>query len=356
MEKHLNILESNSEIISDIEKEIRSYFRSRWGSEDINYYIGNNRFELDVEALNSNINIPIRDFVLRGGKRIRPVLFLKCLEFFGKDPAEYMDIAVLIELVHNGTLVLDDIEDKGLLRRGLPTCHIKFGLDTATNVGMGLHVLPLRILLSRDDLSTKQQLGLWQIYAEELINVSFGQGLDIYWHKNNPNGIRIQKYLEMVRLKTGSLMRMSLRAACVIANKDKKTEKLFSEFAESIGMAFQIVDDTLDLEHITEKFGKTYGNDITEGKLSLPVIYALKKVSPEVRKRLEYILSKHTRDKRLIQEAIEIIGKTKSLEDAKEFAYDLVDNAWDKLERNWKGKQKLDDLKTLAYFLVKRKY
>jgi geranylgeranyl diphosphate synthase type I len=341
----------------DIEDALKKYFPKSWGKKHVRLFLGQPKYSVDTKALDDKLNSPIRDFVLRGGKRIRPVLFLTCLKLFGVNWRKYLDLAVLIELVHNGTLVLDDVEDNGRLRRGKPACHLKFGLDTAVNAGFSLNFLPLKLLLNKGKLLTdSQRLHIWKIYAEEMINVSFGQGLDIYWHKSSPNGVSVNEYLEMVRLKTGSLMRMSLRMACAIANKNGKIESSFKEFAENIGMAFQIRDDALDLNSKDKKFGKTYGNDITEGKISLPVVFTLKSVGKKKRDRLIAILAKHSKDRRLIKEAIKIIEGSNSIEKSMRMAKKLIDEAWEGLENNWKDRESLEKLRELTYFFVERNY
>lgn len=341
---------------NELELEIRKLFPFRWTKKEIKFFLNEYRFDIDVSSLNTNLNEPIRDFVLRGGKRLRPVIFLTALEVFKKDPKNYLDIAALIELVHNGTLVLDDIEDDSSLRRGKPTCHIAYGLDTAVNTGMALHVLPLKVISANKNLSDKKKLELYNIYVDEVVNVSFGQALDIHWHKNQTLDVDLNKYLEMVRLKTGSLMRMSMRMAAAIGDQNKDTMRSVKEYSESIGMAFQIKDDILDIQTDDEKFGKSYGNDITEGKMSLPVVYALKNSTKAEKEELRLILQKHTRDKRLIDRAISIIHSTGAVEQADHFAEELVDEAWKKLEKHIKDGKALNNLKELTFYLIKRTY
>jgi len=342
----------------DIEKQLSKYFPALWTEKDIKYYLKRIEHKIDKNALNQNLNTPIRDFVLRGGKRLRPILFLITLKLFGKKPQKYLDLAVAIEIIHNATLVLDDIEDEALLRRGKLACHRKFGLDTATNVGMSMHILPLRIILSNhNELSSIQKLKLINVYTDELINVSFGQALDIYWHKNTKtNKFTVEKYLEMVRLKTGSLMRMSFRSACVIAGKSQKTENLFTKFAESLGMAFQIIDDSLDLRRPSKKFGKAFGNDITEGKISLPVVYTLETVSKRNKARLLEILEKHTSNKKLILEAVKIIEDSGSIEKSVLYAKHIINDAWSALEKKWRNGENLSELEKVTNFLTERTY
>jgi geranylgeranyl pyrophosphate synthase len=344
-------------MIDELEKVINKYFPATLTEKEILFFLKKVGFEIDVSAVNANLNLPIRDFVLRGGKRLRPVLFMQTLELFGVDYKKYKDFAVSIELLHNGTLILDDIEDDGELRRGKPTCHRKFGIDTAVNVGGALYIMPLMILQNNSkNLTAAQKLKINQIYTEELINLSFGQSIDIYWH-NHPNiNVSKDEYLEMVRLKTGSLMRMSLRMACVIAGKDGKIESCFKDFAEKIGMAFQIKDDALDLTSKDERFGKSFGNDISEGKISLPVVLALESASLKDKKNLVEILSLHTRNKAMIRQAVNIINNTQAVEKSIKFANELVDQAWKRIEIDCSDIKKFDALKELTYFFVKREY
>lgn len=340
-----------------LDRRIRQIFGSSWTVKSASYFINKPVYKLHISALQKNLNDPIRDFVLRGGKRIRPLLFILTLKAFHIDYKKHLDIAVLIEIVHNGTLVLDDIEDNGELRRGKPTCHKKFGLDTATNVGASMHLLPLRLIEKNSANYSKDQLvRLWSVYTDELTNVSFGQALDIYWHKTHPKDISVDKYLEMVRLKTGSLMRMSMRMAVVVANKNEKIEKLFQDFAENIGIAFQIIDDSLDLQNTKKgEFGKAVGNDITEGKLSLPTILALKQLKKRKRTRLLNILKSHTRNKKNILEALKIINSTSAINDSYKFARTLVEESWKKVEKSNNGAE-LAELKSVAEFIIKRTY
>jgi geranylgeranyl pyrophosphate synthase len=342
----------------EVEKELRNLFPPRWTKTKIEYFIKATKHKIDINALNQNLNTPTIDFLFRGGKRLRPTLFLLSLKLFGKKPQKYLDIAAAIELTHNAPLVLDDIEDGATLRRGKPASHLKYGLDTATNTGMAMHILPLRVLLSNHpEISPLQRLKLINIFANELINVSFGQALDIHWHKNpKTQKITPPNYLEMVRLKTGCLMRMSTLMACAIAQRNTQTHNLFSSFAESLGTSFQIIDDSLDLSRPDDKFGKAFGNDITEGKISLPVVFTITSASQKDKKRLLDILSMHTRNKRYIKEAIHIIEKSNSIEKSTDLARKILTQSWNSLQSKWKNRGDLSELEKMVQFLLDRKY
>ncbi len=334
-----------------VENRLNHYFPSRWTRKQIGYFIDEDPTRLDIDALSANLNSPIRDFVLRGGKRLRPLLFLRTLHVFGLDMNDYVDLAVLLELVHNATLILDDIEDRATERRGRPSSHLLFGIDTAVNTGMALHILPLRLLKNLDD---KKKLRLLETYADELSNLSCGQALDIYWHKQSKNNVTTQKYFEMVSLKTGSLFRMAIRFAVIVAGQSKEVESDFLKFGSAIGSAFQIMDDVLDLTNKDNAFGKSFGNDITEGKMSLPVLLALKIANTHDANRLKAILMRHTRNKALITEAIKIIEKTGGLTEARKGADQLITKELKHLTEKYDDRFDLKPLTDLALMFVKR--
>lgn len=340
-------------MIKEIEKAVNKYFPREWNKKDSLFWIGKSRFDIDLEALNRNLNAPIRDFLLRGGKRWRPILFLTTLKLLGLNWKKYSDVAFALELAHNATLIVDDIEDSAELRRGKPACHKIFGVDIAVNAGATIHFLPLKILLEKRGLTEKQRLKILQIYSEEMINIYFGQTLDISWHKN-PKTTEINKYLEMTRLKTGGLVRMAMRMACVLANKNKKFEKDIVQFAELAGIAFQIKDDSLEFTSNERIFGKSFGNDITEGKMSLPVIFALQKSNSEIKVRLLKILKLHTHNRKLIDKAMNIIRQSGAVEQSLKYADNLIEKSWREIESKIPKNKHLEDFKNMTYFLVKR--
>lgn len=282
----------------------------------------------DSSALSAALCTPIQKFLSTGGKRLRPVFFLRLIQDFGLNPTDFLDLAALIELIHNGTLVIDDIEDQSELRRGQPTMHRLFGLDVAVNAGLAMHLLPIEIITQNDDrLTDSQRVQLMRIMGEELILLYQGQAMDIWWHKHSANPPSTEDYFKMCSLKTGSLMRLSTRFACTITSQPKQTEQALAIFAESAGVAFQIKDDILDLTADQEKFGKQEGNDITEGKMSLPVLIALAELPSEQRAKLKDILSQHTSKANLINEARGLIMQTSAIHTAQAQAQEMVTNA-----------------------------
>jgi len=342
-------------MIEEIEKKLSEYFSEKWSEKDVLFWIGEKRFEIDVDSLNNNLNSPVRDFILRGGKRWRPILFLSSLKLFGLNWKDYLDVAAALEIAHNGTLIIDDIEDRADLRRAKPTIHKIFGTDVAINAGNGAFFMSLIILQKRRYKNDQQKLKMLQIYNEEMINVHFGQAMDISWH-SNPHLITVNKYLEMTRLKTGGLVRMAARMTCVLAEKDKKFENNFKKFAELAGIAFQIKDDALEFEKNKKLFGKSFGNDISEGKMSLPVIFTLQKVTKKERDKLLKILSMHTKRRLILKKAISIIRKSGAIQKSLNYAENLIDKAWQEIEPYLSKEREKEflEFKEITYSLVKR--
>jgi len=189
---------------------------------------------------------PIYDLLDRGGKRWRPILGMIYAECYGRNltksiesgSGEHDDILFacgLTEIVHNGSLMVDDLEDKSLMRRGQPCTYLKFGEDYAVNTGTLMYYAPVAKIDSfiRDD---KIKLQLHRIYSEEMLNIHFGQNWDIHWH----NGKKMpseQQYIQMVINKTSVLPRLCIRM--ISAMMDVDPTKMV-RYTETLGASFQI--------------------------------------------------------------------------------------------------------------------
>ena len=337
-----------------INQAVDKYFPKEVDLEKMIFACDKPSFEFDLEAANEGIHKPGRELIERGGKRWRPVLMMLVIEALGKRFSDYLDFVVIPEVVHNGTLIIDDIEDNSELRRGKPTIHIKYGVDIAINAGNTMYfVALLPIIKLRDRYPPELIADIFEIYSQEMIKISYGQGTDIYWHKGKKIDITVDMYLQMAANKTGTLARMSSKIGAKIAGANDELVSLFGEFAESIAVAFQIQDDILNLH---EKVGKEYGEDIKEGKRSLIVIRALEKLETEERRRLISILDMHSNNPDLIKEAIDLIRTTDAFEYSKEISKDLVNKSWQKLERHLPESEAKKNIGFLANFLIQRSH
>ncbi len=216
---------------------------------------------------------PVRELLTRGGKRWRPlVCTLSCELYGGGDRA--LPLAVVVELAHNGTLVVDDIEDRSEWRRGASSVHLLFGEDVAINAGNMLYFLAT-YLIDSGPYTDGEKADLYRMYTEDMRRLHFGQGLDIQWHAEHAHRPSREEYLQMCRLKTGSLARMAARMGVTVGGGGSERADRFGRVWEEIGVAFQILDDVRNLT--TGVPGKHRGDDIVEGKKSLPVIIASEK-------------------------------------------------------------------------------
>lgn len=341
-----------------IDKAIEKYIPREFTEKSILFKVNPPSYNCNVETLNEAIAKPIWDILDRGGKRWRPALFLLICEALGKNAEDFLDFAIIPEVVHNGTLIIDDIEDESQLRRGKPCTYKLFGLDIAVNAGNAMYYLPLLPLMEKKEQMLPETLrDVYEVYVQEMINLSMGQAMDIAWHKGiaDADKLKEQDYLQMCAYKTGTLARMAAKLAAVFAGADTVLVDRLGRFAESIGVAFQMQDDILDLtgkEFAAKKGG--VGQDITEGKRTLMVIHTLRKAKSADGKRLIHILNMHTSDQTLRDEAIAIMQKYEAIEYVKRTGDKMVEESWIGVEKLLPTPQAKEKLKAFAEFLIKR--
>ena len=343
----------------EIDKIIEKYLPKKAEKKWLGFTFRKPRYSFDLKAAQESLIKPTWEFLGRGGKRWRPALFLLVTEAIGGNIEKVKDLVVIPELIHEGTIIIDDIEDQGELRRGKPCLHRIFGIDIALNAGNFLYFLPLLALIkNKDKFKPEVLLRAYETYIQEMINLSFGQGTDIFWHKGKDEKIDEKEYLQMCAFKTGCLSRMAAKLAVVLSEGSGELAEKIGRVAEAIGVAFQIQDDILDLTLTgkgREKFGKSFGNHIKEGKRTLMVIHTLEKAKKKDKKRLIELLNKHTDDLEERKEAIEIIQKYGSIEYAKKIAEKNIIEAWqeaDKLLPRSSAKKRLNEF---VNYLIKRK-
>jgi len=344
--------------VSVIDEMIEKYIPRQFMKNAVVFELSVPRYAYNLEALNKAIAEPIWEFLDRGGKRWRPSLFLLVCEAVGKNPKDFIEYAIIPEVIHNGTLMVDDIEDQSELRRGKPCTYKLFGLDLAINTGNAMYYLPLLPLVkNRNKIPPYVLNKVYEIYVQEMINLSFGQAMDIAWHKGLADADKIdeQSYLQMCAYKTGTLARIAAKLAAVLSEADDELTERLGCFAESIGVAFQIQDDILDLtgEEFVEKKG-AQGMDISEGKRTLMVIHTLQTAEPTDKKRLQQILKMHTNKQNLRDEAIAIIEKYKAIEYAKEYTRKIVRESWNYVDKLLQSSTAKEKLRAFATYLIER--
>jgi geranylgeranyl diphosphate synthase type I len=343
-----------------IDRAIQKYIPRKFEKNSVVFGLSPPRYAYDLEALNKAIADPIWEFLDRGGKRWRPSLFLLICEALGKNSKEFLDFSTIPEVIHNGTLMVDDIEDSSEFRRGKPCTYRIFGVDIAVNAGNAMYFFPLlSVIENKDKIAPERKSRLYEIFIQEMVNISLGQAMDIAWHRGIANADNITEghYLQMCAYKTGTLARMAARMAAVLADADEDLTEKLGRFAESIGVAFQMQDDVLDLiseGEFAEKKG-ALGMDITEGKRTLMVIQSLKKATAKDKKRLVEILNMHTNDQKLRDEAIGIMKNYNAIEYTKEYAKKLVKESWSEVDKLLSASTAKEKLRAFAAYLIERK-
>lgn len=211
---------------------------------------------------------------------------LVCESLGGGDAA--IPLTPLVEFSHNASLIHDDIEDNSEQRRGKPAIHTIYGVDTAINSGAFLYFLSLTCIESaaaKASGAAENKECLYRLWAEHMRRLHFGQAMDINWHRNIKLVPTLEEYYIMCGLKTGSLARLAAETGAYAAKASPEAARQLGEAAEKLGIGFQILDDVKNLT--TGIPGKKRGDDIIEGKKSLPILLYLHKF-PAKREKVFY--------------------------------------------------------------------
>tara|TARA_B100001029_G_scaffold169082_1_gene163667 strand:+ start:432 stop:1412 length:981 start_codon:yes stop_codon:yes gene_type:complete len=222
-----------------------------------------------------------REILLAGGKRIRPILTLLAYDLVGgKDRNDVIDFAVATELIHTATLIHDDIYDGAKLRRGVQTLHEKHGLDHAIIGGDFLFVMGFGI-------GGRYEEKIVRIMADTCAAIAAGE-LKQLQHVADLSTTP-EDYYDIIRGKTAGPFSSACECAAIIAGASESEVEAMREFGMELGVAFQLVDDLLDLTG-DERMGKPRGTDVHEGKMTLPIIHALTLLHGDARRRLADVL------------------------------------------------------------------
>jgi geranylgeranyl diphosphate synthase type II len=225
----------------------------------------------------TSIHKAMRYSLFAGGKRIRPILAIAAARAVSDSPDGIENAAATLELIHTYSLIHDDLPalDNDDLRRGRPTCHKVFGEAMAILAGDSLLTLAFEVLSRLPYIDAERKIRL----VEELARASgtvggmiAGQVNDIEGERKVPTAFLLES---IHRAKTGALLRASLRMGAIYAGATPEELAALSEFGERVGLAFQIIDDVLDVEESSEKLGKTAGKDAAQQKITFPAVYGL---------------------------------------------------------------------------------
>ena len=214
--------------------------------------------------------------VASGGKRLRPALVLLACGAAGYRPAGPLDarlqLAAVVEFIHTATLLHDDVVDESALRRGRPTANAAFGNAASVLVGDFLYSRAFQMMVEVDNMR------VMQVLADATNTIAGGEVLQLMG-SHDPQ-VDEERYLEVIRRKTAKLFEAAARLGGVLARSPAALENGLADYGMHVGTAFQLVDDVLDYSGQADAIGKSLGDDLAEGKPTLPLIYTMRSGSP----------------------------------------------------------------------------
>ncbi len=260
-----------------------------------------------------------------GGKMLRSSLVATCYKAVGGwDTNKILPVAAAIELIHNWSLVHDDIIDKSLTRRGVATIHEKWGSETAILTGDAMSNL-VYLLISRSGINTESLSKVMECVAEANLQLIDGELMDIEFETRND--ISEKDYFKMISKKTGSLIKSAAKIGAMLGTDSQSCVNAIETYGDKIGIAFQIKDDLLDLTGDEEETGKDFAGDIKEGKKTLLLLHALAHATLGKARRLAEIASGAPVPIESLHEAIDIMRQAGSFEYAQRILTKLIAEA-----------------------------
>ena len=239
-----------------------------------------------------------------GGKRIRPRLVLLFAEALGfEGPARY-ELAAVVEFIHTATLLHDDVVDESALRRGRATANATFGNAASVLVGDFLYSRAFQMMVSVGNMR------VLQVLADATNVIAEGEVLQLM-NMHDPD-LAVADYLQVIRFKTAKLFEASARLGAVLAGAPPELEEACASYGRSLGTAFQLVDDLLDYEGSTDALGKNVGEDLREGKPTLPLLVAMERGSTDERALIRRAIEQGEQQK--LAEIVAIVRRTGALE------------------------------------------
>lgn len=257
-----------------------------------------------------------------GGKRMRPKLVLLFANALGFDKHERFELAAVVEFIHTATLLHDDVVDESSLRRGKPTANALFGNAASVLVGDFLYSRAFQMMVSVD------RMRVLEVLAEATNVIAEGEVLQLM-NMHDPD-ITVDAYLRVIRFKTAKLFEASARLGAVLAGASAEIEDACAAYGRALGTAFQLIDDVLDYEGDTQELGKNIGDDLREGKTTLPLLIAMERGTPDQRALLRHAIE-HGEQERL-QDIVQIVRDTGALESTREAARNEARHAADCLK------------------------
>ncbi len=266
-----------------------------------------------VNRLDSNVDLisQMSHYIINsGGKRIRPLLLLLCAKATDYEGDYHYSMAVVIELIHTATLLHDDVVDQSTTRRGQDSANELWGNAPSVLVGDFLYSRAFEIMVEPNSMA------IMRILSKATNQISEGEVLQLLNIKNAK--VTQSEYFAVIERKTACLFKAACQIAGILSKSDKQIIEALGSFGMHLGNAFQIIDDTLDYESNSLIIGKEIGDDLSEGKVTLPMIYALEKTSKTENKILTDAIQNS--DTSNIEEIVEILLSVNAFQFSRDIA------------------------------------
>ncbi|MBX3622498.1 MAG: octaprenyl diphosphate synthase [Rhizobacter sp.] len=252
-----------------------------------------------------------------GGKRIRPMLVLLFSNALGFRGRERFELAAIVEFIHTATLLHDDVVDESALRRGRATANALFGNAASVLVGDFLYSRAFQMMVSVD------RLRVLDVLADATNVIAEGEVLQLM-NMHDPD-LAVDDYLKVIRFKTAKLFEASARLGAVLAGVSPEVEEACAAYGRSLGTAFQLVDDLLDYEGSTTELGKNVGDDLREGKPTLPLLIAMERAPESDRMLIRHAIEQGEVTR--LAEIVAIVKRTGAIEATRDAARTEADKA-----------------------------
>ena len=227
------------------------------------------RLHSDVVLINQ-----ISHYIINsGGKRLRPVILLLVARAYGYEGSDHHELAAVVEFIHTATLLHDDVVDASELRRGKETANNVWGNEASVLVGDFLYSRSFQMMVN------VQNMRVMEILANATNTIAEGEVMQLL-NVHNPD-LDEAGYLEVIRCKTAKLFESAAELGAVLAGKDEDEQRAIARYGMHLGIAFQLIDDALDYSATSEELGKNIGDDLEEGKPTLPLIHVMQNGTPE---------------------------------------------------------------------------
>ncbi len=251
-----------------------------------------------------------RYIIAAGGKRLRPALLLLTCGALNYQGPQRLNLAAVVEFIHTATLLHDDVVDESALRRGNATANETFGNPASVLVGDFLYSRAFQMMVEAQDMR------IMEVLADATNVIAEGEVMQLM----NMHNAALDEagYLQVIRSKTAKLFEASARVGAILAGGSAEMEEACAEYGQALGTAFQVIDDVLDYAGEAAVMGKNLGDDLREGKTTLPLISAMQRGTPEERKTIQEAIE--TGAVHMLEQVVAIVKRTGALDVAREAA------------------------------------